>query len=146
MTRITRRIGLVLLAALFFAPAAFAQGNTGQQQPAPPPNVEVTDAELATVANVFLEIRQLQQSFAQRAQQAENQQETMQLRQQFQQEVAQTIEAEEEITQQRFTTIMRAAQADSTLAQRISTAVQSAAQAQQGDSTGNNGSEEGDNQ
>jgi hypothetical protein len=70
----------------------------------------------------------------------------MQLRQQFQQEVAQTIEAEEEITQQRFTTTMRAAQADSTLAQRISTAVQSAAQAQQGDSTGNNGSEEGDNQ
>ncbi len=143
MTRITRRIGVFLLAALFLAPAALAQGNMGQQQPAPPPDVEVEDAELETVASVFLEIRQLQQSFAQRAQQAGNQQEAMQLRQQFQQEVTQTINAEEDITQQRFSDIMRAAQADSTLAQRISQAVQSAAQSQMPqDSTGGGPSEE----
>ena len=130
MTRMTHRIGLFLIAALLFAPAALAQGNMGQQQPAPPPDVEVDDAELETVASVFLEIQQLQQSYAQRAQQAQNQQETMQLRQQFQQEVTQKIQAEEDITQQRFSNIMRAAQADSTLAQRISTAVQTAAQSQ----------------
>ena len=140
MTRMTRRIGLFLLAALFLAPAALAQGNMGQQQPAPPPDVEVSDAELETVASVFLEIQQLQQSYAQRAQQAQNQQETMQLRQQFQQEVTQKINAEEDITPQRFGTIMRAAQADSTLAQRISTAVQAAAQTQsEGDSSGEDG-------
>jgi hypothetical protein len=139
----TRRIGVFLLAALFLAPAAFAQGNMGQQQPPPPPDVEVSDAELETVASVFLEIRQLQQSFTQRAQQASNQQEAMQLRQEFQQEVTQTINAEEDITQQRFSNIMRAAQADSTLAQRINQAVQSAAQAQmQQDSTEGDGSEE----
>lgn len=143
MTRMTRRIGLFLLAALFFAPAALAQGNMGQQQPAPPPDVEVSDAEMETVASVFLEIRQIQQSFAQRAQQAQNQQETMQLRQQFQQQVSQTIQAEEDITQQRFSNIMRAAQADSSLAQRISQAVQSAAQSQmQQDSTEGGESEE----
>jgi hypothetical protein len=111
----------------------------GQQQP--PPDVDVSDAELETVASVFLEIQQLQQSFAQRAQQAGNQQEAMQLRQEVQQEVTQTINAEEDITQQRFSNIMRAAQADSTLAQRISQAVQSAAQAQmQQDSTEGDGS------
>ena len=143
MTRLTRRIGIVLLAALFVAPAAFAQGNMGQQPAPPPPDVEVSDAELETVANVFLEIQQLQQSFAQRAQQAGNQQEAMQLRQEFQQEVTRTINDEEDITQQRFSNIMRAAQADSTLAQRISQAVQSAAQSQmQQDSTEGGESEE----
>jgi len=141
MTRITHRIGVFLLAALFLAPAALAQGNMGQQPP-PPPDVEVSDAELETVAGVFLEIRQLQQSFAQRAQQAGNQQEAMQLRQQFQQEVTQIINAEEDITQQRFSDVMRAAQADSTLAQRISQAVQTAAQAQGQDSIEGNGSDD----
>lgn len=129
-----------MLAALFFAPAALAQGTMGQQQ-APPPDVEVSDTELQTVASVFLDIQQLQQSYMPRMQQAQNRQEAMQLRQEFQQEVTETINAEEDITPQRFGTIMRAAQADSTLAQRISTAVQSARQQQmQQDSTGGNGS------
>lgn len=132
MTRFTRRIGIFLLAALFLAPAALAQGNMGQQQPPPPPEVDVSDDELETVASVFIEIQALQQSYMPRMQQAEDQEEAMQLRQEFQQEVTEKIDAEEDITPERFGNIMRAAQADSTLAERITTAVESVRQEEEG--------------
>jgi len=126
MTRIVRRIGLFVLAAFLLAPAALAQGNQQGQQPAPAPDVEVSDAELETVASIYLEIATLQQTYRPKMQQAQNQQEAMKLRQEFQQKVTQKIEAEEDITPQRFGTIMRAAQADTTLQKRIGAAIESA--------------------
>lgn len=122
-----RRIGLFLVAALFLAPTVLAQGNQ-QQPPQPPPDIEVSDAELETVAGVFLQIQAIQQRYAPKMQQAENQQQAMKMRQEFQQKVTQTIEETEDITPQRFSTIMRAAQADSSLGQRIGQAVQTARQ------------------
>ena len=121
------RIGLFLVAALLLAPATLAQGNQ-QQTPQPPPDVEVSDAELETIAGVFLQIRAIQQEYVPKMQQAQNQQAAMKMRQEFQQKVAQTIQETEDITPQRFRTVMQAAQADSTLGKRIGQAVQSARQ------------------
>jgi hypothetical protein len=116
-----------MLAALLFAPAALAQqGNQGA--PPPPPDVEVGDAELETIAQLVLDLQVLQQSYVPKMQQAENQQEQMKVRRAFQQEMVQTIESQEGITPQRFGTVMRAAQADSTLNNRIGSAIESARQ------------------
>ena len=122
-----RRIGIFLAAALLLAPAALAQGNQ-QQTPQPPSNVDVSDAELETIAGVVLQIQSIQQSYAPKMKQAENQQQAMKMRKEFQQKITQTIQQTEDISPQRFSTIMRAAQADSTLGQRIGQAVQSARQ------------------
>lgn len=130
MTRLARCTALFMLAALLFAPAALAQGNQGA--PPPPPDVEVGDTELETIAQVVLDLQALQQSYMPKMQQAENQQEQMKLRRAFQQEMVQTIESQEGITPKRFSTVMRAAQADSTLSGRIGSAVESARQESDG--------------
>jgi hypothetical protein len=122
-----------MLAALLFAPAALAQGNQGAP---PPPDVEVGDAEIETIAQVVLDLQALQQTYMPKMQQAENQQEQMKLRRAFQQEMVQTIESKEGITPERFSNVMRAAQADSTLNNRIGSAVESARQ-ETGSSEGN---------
>ena len=129
MTRFTRRIGIFMLAALLFAPAAVAQGNQqGQGQPAPPPDVEVSDAELETIAQVVLELQALQRTYAPKMKQAQNRQEQMQVRKEFMQDMRQELQSAEDITPQRFNNVMRAAQADSTLSNRIGQAVQTARQ------------------
>ena len=136
MNRTLRRIGLFLVAALLLAPAAMAQGNQ-QQMPPPPEDLEVSDAELDTVVGVLLQIQAIQQNYAPKMQQAEDQQQAMQVRQEFQQQVSQTIQETEDISPERFNTVMRAAQSDSTLGQRIGQAVQQAQQDSMG--TGNGG-------
>ncbi len=128
MTRIIRRIALFALVALFFASPALAQG----EQP-PAPDVEVSDAELETLAAVFLEIEALQMEYGPKMQEAENQEEAREVQIEFQQKVTETIEAEEDITPQRFGTIIRAAQVDEELRNRITEAVETARQ----DSDGN---------
>lgn len=137
MTRLTRRIGIFLIAALFLAPAALAQGNPGQ--PPPPPDVEVSDAEIETIAQVVLQLQSLQREYAPKMQQAQNQQEQMEVRQAFQKEMVQQIQSAEDITPQRFNNVMRAAQADSTLGKRIGDAVQTARQDSMGSGPGNGG-------
>ncbi|NBB72764.1 MAG: DUF4168 domain-containing protein [Bacteroidetes bacterium] len=137
MTRFTRRIGIFMLAALFLAPAALAQ--TGQQgQPAPPPDVEVSDTELETIAQVVVELQALQRTYAPKMKQAENRQQQMQVRKQFQQEMTQKLQSADGITPQRFGTVMRAARADSTLSNRIGQAVQTARQDGMNDGSGGN--------
>lgn len=126
MTRIIHRIGLFALVALFLAPAALAQGNQGQQQVPPAPDVEVSDAELETVASVLLDIEALQMEYRPKMEQAEGQEEMQALQMEFQQEMTEKLEAEEDITLQRFNTIMQAARADQELQQRIIAAVETA--------------------
>lgn len=142
MTRLTRRIGILTLVALFLAPAALAQGNQQSQQgqPAPPPDVEVNDAELETIAEVVLEIQALQQTYMPKMKQAQNRQEQMKVRKAFMQEMTQKLQSTEGITPQRFNNVMRAAQADSTLSNRIGAAVQSARQDNMNGGSGGNGS------
>jgi len=137
MTRFTRRIGIFMLAALFLAPTALAQG--GQQgQPAPPPDVEVSDAELDTIAEVVLDLQALQQTYAPKMKQAQNREQQMQVRNQFQQEMTQKLQSADGITPERFGTVMRAARADSTLSDRIGQAVQSARQDSMSSGSGGN--------
>lgn len=127
MIRFFRRIALAVLIALFLAPAALAQGNQGEQPPPPPaPDVEVSDAELETVAGVLLEIQALQVKYRPKMDQAENQEEAQQVQMEFRQEMTEKLEAEEDITPQRFGTIMRAAQADKELQDRITSAMATA--------------------
>lgn len=132
MTRTIRRIGLFAFLALFLAPAALAQGNQGpppppqMQQQQPPPDIEVSDDEMATVAAVFLDIEALQMEYRPQVEQAEGQEEIQALQMEFQQEVITKIEDQEDITPQRFDQIMRAAQTDESLQNRISSAVESA--------------------
>lgn len=127
MIRFFRRIALAVLIALFLAPAALAQGNQGEQPPPPPaPDVEVSDAELETVAGVLLEIQALQVKYRPKMEQAENQEEAQQVQMEFRQEMTEKLEAEEDITPQRFGTIMRAAQADKELQDRITSAMATA--------------------
>ncbi len=130
MKRFTRRIGLFVLAAMLLAPAALAQGNQQQQPQRPPaPEVEVDDDELQTVAGVYLEVESIQSDYLpqmRQAQQNQNQQKFMQLRQEFQQKVNTKLEAEENITPDRFNKIMRAAQADEELRNRLTSAIESA--------------------
>lgn len=125
MSRILRRIALFTLVALFLAPAALAQGT---QPPVPDADVdvEVSDDELETLAAVFLEIEALQMEYGPKMQEAENQEAAREVQVEFQQKVTETIEAEDDITPQRFSTIMRAAQTDEALRTRISDAVETA--------------------
>lgn len=135
MNRIIRRIGIFVLAAFFLAPAALAQGNQGQQPPPPQPapDVEVNDAELKTVAETYLEIETLQKEYGPKMQGAEDQTEAQQIQTEFQQKVTEKLEAKEDITPQRFGTIMRAAQADEELQNQLLAAIQEA----RGDSLSN---------
>lgn len=140
MKRLTRRIGLFVLAALLMAPAALAQGNQQQQQQRPPaPEVDVNDAELKTVATAYLKVEKIQSNYMpqmRQAQQNQNRKKFMQLRQEFQQEVNTKLEAEENITPDRFNKIMRAAQADQELRNRLTSAIETARQNNSPDSTG----------
>lgn len=117
------RIGLFALAALLLAPAALAQGNQ-QQQPAP--NVDVSANEIQTVAEVAVAINQIRARYIpklKQAQQAKNKQQAMKLQRQYQQEVGKAIQEKEGISPKRFSTIMRAAQTDTTLQNKLKTAI-----------------------
>lgn len=130
MTRFIHRIGLFVLAALFLAPVAMAQDQQQppQQPPAqqPAPDVEVSEGELETIADMLLEVEALQLSYQPKVEQAESQEEAQELQMEFQQEVTEKIEANEDITPERFDEIMRAAQADEELREEITAAVENA--------------------
>lgn len=119
-----KRLGLTFLLMLFLAPVAFGQGAPPQQQEAP--NVEVNDDELETIAEVYVQIEAVQQEYRPEFQQAETEEEAQQLRSQLQQEVNQVIEAEEDVTVERYDKVIRAAQADPELGNKLIAAIEAA--------------------
>lgn len=114
-----RRASLLVLAASLIAPVALAQD---QQQP--DPQVEVSDEEAQNVAKLVLDIGDVRKEYQDRLTETDGSEEARAIQQEMNDEINQTIEDSEEITTERYDNIMRAAQADDELKQRIMTEVQ----------------------
>ncbi len=113
-----RTFSLLVVAALFAAPAAFGQVQPPPQQQQPP-DIEVTEAQLDAVADVYVEVAAIQAEYRQQFQAAENPEEANQLQAQMQQEMTQAIEENEEVDVETYDQIIRAAQVDEELRERL---------------------------
>lgn len=128
MTRhLIRGVALALFAALLAAPAAFAQETA--PPPAPPPTdpqpqqqveVDLTDDELDSFAEAYLDIEQLQASYEQQLGAVDDPAQAQEIQQQFNDEAMQTLETSG-IGAERYDEIIRAAQTDPELADNIVT-------------------------
>lgn len=124
-------LGVFVLASLLMVPAALAQGQQPQQQPPPQqqqqaaPDVDVDDDELQTVAEVYVEIEQIRESYRPQFQSMEDPQEAQQLQQELSQEVDQAIEQKEGITMERYEEIIQAAQVDDALRNELLATIES---------------------
>lgn len=118
-------LGLFVLTALLLVPATRAQ-ETAPEEPVPVP--EVDESELQTVAEVYVEVVQLQNEYQARFQQTEDPQEAQQIRGELQQAINQAIEQKEGITIERYDAIIQAAQQDEDLRNRLLTAINNEAE------------------
>lgn len=120
-----RSFSFFVLLAVFMAPVALAQGGGGQQQPPPPqqqqqaPDVDVSDEELETVAEVYLKLEEVQEKYREDFNETQDPEAAQELQQQLQQEANQVIEDHEGITPDRYDEIIRAAQADPELRDQL---------------------------
>lgn len=121
-TTILRGFSLLVLASLLMVPAALAQGNQQQQQQAP--EVDVNNEEVQTVAEVFVEVEEIRESYQAEFQQTEDPQAAQELQQELSQEIEQTIEQKEGITIERYEEIIQAAQVDDQLYQELIAAIE----------------------
>lgn len=120
-----RSFSFFVLLAVFMAPVALAQGGGGQQQPPPPqqqqqaPDVDVSDEELETVAEVYLKLEEVQEKYREDFNETQDPEAAQELQQQLQDEANQVIEDHEGITPDRYDEIIRAAQADPELRDQL---------------------------
>jgi len=116
-----RRAGLLALAASLIAPAALAQD---QQPQRPAPKVDVSDEEAQNVAKLVINIGDIRTEYQSRLQEADGPDNVRAVQQEMKGEINQAIEDFDGLTTERYDKIMRAAQADDELKQRIMTEVQ----------------------
>lgn len=120
-----RSFSFFVVLAVFMAPVALAQGGGGQQQPPPPqqqqqaPDVDVSDEELETVAEVYLKLEEVQEKYREDFNETQDPEAAQELQQQLQDEANQVIEDHEGITPDRYDEIIRAAQADPELRDQL---------------------------
>lgn len=117
-----RSTALVVLLALCMAPAALAQN----QQPQQAPDVDVDDEEIERIAQVYVEIEEVRQSYQPQFQETEDPEEAQALQQELQQEINQVIEDTEGLTVERYDTVIQAAQADDELYNKLIAAIEEA--------------------
>lgn len=116
-----RRAGLLALAASLLVPVALAQN---QQPQRPAPKVDVSDEEAQKVATLLLDVADVRTEYRNRLQEAEGTDNVRSVQQEMKDEINQTIEDFDGLSSERYDKIMRAAQADNDLKQRIMTEVQ----------------------
>lgn len=112
-----QRTGLIVLVAALIAPAALAQ--TPQQQPQQAPEVEASSQEIDKVAELILEIEEVQIKYQTKMRKADDSDNARALQQEMSSEIDQTVEGFEGLSAERYDKITRAARADNELKQRI---------------------------
>lgn len=121
-------LGLFVLASLVMVPATLAQGQQQQQQQQqpqePPPEVDVSEDEVQTIAEVYVTIEEIREGYRADFQQAESQEQAQELQQELSQEINQTIENKEGITTDRYDEVLRAAQVDNELRDQLLAAIE----------------------
>lgn len=115
-----QRAGLLALAASLLAPAALAQNQQPEQ---PAPQVELSDQEVQMVAELAVDIGDVRAQYRRRLQEAGGSEDARALQEEMQNEITQVIEDFDGVTTERYDNVMRAAQADEELKQRILTQV-----------------------
>jgi len=112
-----QRASLLVLVAALIAPAVLAQAP--QQQPQQAPEVESSSQEIDMVAELILEIEEVQIKYQTKMQQAEGSEAARTIQRQMRSEINQTIEEFDGLSADRYDKITRAARADKELKQRI---------------------------
>lgn len=112
-----QRTGLIVLVAALIAPAALAQAPQQQSQQAP--EVEASSQEIDKVAELILEIEEVQIKYQTKMRKADGSENARALQQKMSSEIDQTVEEFEGLSGERYDKITRAARADSELKQRI---------------------------
>ncbi len=116
-----QRAGLLALVASLIVPAALAQNQQPEQ---PAPEVELSDEEVQMVAELAVDIGDVRSEYRSRLQDAGASEDARALQEEMQNEITQIIEDFDGLTPERYDNIMRAAQADDELKQRILTEVE----------------------
>lgn len=114
-----QRAGLLALVASLVVPAVLAQGQQPQQ---PAPQVELSDREVQMVAELAVDIEDVRTEYRSRLQDGGSE-DARALQKEMQSEITQTIEDFDGMTPERYDNVMRAAQADDELKQRILTQI-----------------------
>ncbi len=115
-----QRAGLLALAASLIVPAALAQSQQPEQSA---PQVELSDEDVQMVAELAVDIGDVRAEYRNRLQDAGGSEDARALQEEMQNEITQTIDDFDGLTPERYENIMRAAQADDELKQRILTEV-----------------------
>lgn len=127
MKLLTRHVlfsfALIVAGFMLAAPAIAQQGVPQQPQQQPPPDVEVDDDELDTVAEAYVDVQMLTSEFNQVVQDAEDAEEAQAIQQEFA-ERANDVVSEHGITLERYDLVVRAATADDDLRQRLLTRIE----------------------
>lgn len=120
-----QRASLFALAAALIAPAVLAQTPQSQQaqpqqaQPQQAPEVEASNQEVDKVAELLLEIEEVQVEYQTQIRQASDSESARSLQQQMRSEINRTVEEFDGLAADRYEKIVRAAGADEDLKQKI---------------------------
>jgi len=118
-------LGLFVLVSLVMVPATLAQSQQQQQQPQQsPPDIEVSDGEVETIAEVYVTAEEIRESYRQDFQQAQTQEQARELQQQLRQEINAIIESKDGITSDRYGKVLQAAQTDDEVRSQLLAAIQ----------------------
>lgn len=113
-----QRASILALAASLIVPAALAQ--TPQPQPEQQaPQVDPSDDELEDTAELLVDIEDVQREYQERLRATENPEDAQAIEQEMTEEIDQTIEDFEGLSADRYDEIIRAAQADVELKEKI---------------------------
>jgi len=116
-----QRASLLALVAALILPASLAQAQQQPQQPQrqQAPEVEASTQEIDKVAEILLEIGEVQRKYQTQIRQAHDKQKARALQKQMRSEINQTVEEFDGLSAERYDKITRAARADSELKQKI---------------------------
>lgn len=113
-----QRASILALAASLIVPAALAQ--TPQPQPEQQaPQVDPSEDELEDTAELLVDIEDVQREYQERLRATENPEDAQAIEQEMREEIDQTIEDFEGLSAERYDEIIRAAQADVELKEKI---------------------------
>lgn len=111
-----KRISLLALAACLVAPAALAQN---QQQTQDEPEIEVSNDGINMVAELYVDLEELQKEYQARLSQAESSEEARATQQEMAKTVDQTIDDYEGLTSERYDEIIQTAQDNNELREKL---------------------------
>lgn len=112
-----RRTGILVFAASLLVPAVLAQAPQQAQETAP--EVDVSDEEVTRVAELLVDIDEVQREYQDRLRHVNDADDARSLQQEMKEAINQTIESFDGLATDRYDEIVRAAQADDELKQRI---------------------------